>query len=82
MESYNNKRKSNVKAYKIGTDYIIVEFIGGAETFYKYTYRSCGEHEVELLKSLAEAGEGLNDELSRNGHPDYEKKGKTLSEVM
>lgn len=82
MKPYNSKRKSNVKSYKIGTDYIIVEFMGGADTFYKYTYRSCGEHEVELLKRLAEAGEGLNAELSRNGHPDYEKKGKTLDDVL
>ena len=82
MEPYNSKRKSNVKSYKIGTDYIIVEFMGGAETFYKYTYTSCSKAEIELLKKLARAGEGLNAELSRKGRPKHEKKGKSLDEVI
>lgn len=56
--------------------------MGGAETFYKYTYTSCSKAEIELLKKLARAGEGLNAELSRKGRPKHEKKGKSLDEVI
>lgn len=66
MTSYLNKSgNSNVKAYEIGTDYIIVIFNGGAVRNYLYTYNSTGQENVEKMKKMAESGYGLNSFISR-----------------
>ncbi len=63
MEPYRNiAGSSGVKAYEIGDDYVTVEFSDGA--VYRYTYASAGEENVERMKGLAQAGQGLNTFLS------------------
>jgi len=62
MERYRN-RDSGVKAYQIGTDYILVKF----DSFktYKYSYKSAGQSKVEKMKILAIRGRGLNSFINR-----------------
>ncbi len=67
MQTYANlSGESNVIAFENGSDYIIVQFANGKETFYKYTYASAGGNAVETMKSLALAGRGLNSYISTN----------------
>ncbi len=49
---------SGVIGYEYGNDYIRVEFSTGA--IYLYTYQSAGTSNIERMKSLADAGDGLN----------------------
>ncbi len=73
MEPYRNiQGNSGVRAYEIGADYITIEFSDGA--VYRYTYASAGEENVERMKGLAEAGQGLNTFLSTNVMKLYERK--------
>ncbi len=59
MERYRNKTgNSGVVAYEIGRDRIKVQFVDG--NVYTYTYRSAGRDNVERMKSLARAGQGLS----------------------
>lgn len=67
MENYADRdNNSGVKTYEIGNDYIIVEFKAGRNRFYKYTYNSAGSSNVEEMKKLAEAGDGLNRFIAKN----------------
>ena len=64
FRAYLNKGKwkgkpSNVKEYRLGTDYIDVRF-WGSEIIYRYSYIKTGKLYVEEMKRLAIAGEGLN----------------------
>lgn len=62
MELYRDwDNDSGIRAFEIGTDYIIVEFKTGRNRFYKYTYSSSGTNDVERMKQLASAGDGLNE---------------------
>lgn len=54
---------SGVYGYEIGTDYIKVQFKDGS--IYTYTYLSAGQDKVEIMKALAEAGDGLNSFINR-----------------
>ncbi len=64
MERYKNLGgNSGVLAYEIGPDYIKVEFTGGS--LYLYNYGSAGSQNVERMKELAIAGEGLNSFINR-----------------
>ncbi len=75
MEPYRNiQGNSGVRAYEIGDDYITIEFSDGA--VYRYTYASAGEENVDRMKGLAEAGQGLNTFLSTNVMKLYERKEK------
>lgn len=69
MERYRN-RDSGVKAYKIGTDYILVKF----DSFktYKYSYKSAGQSKVEKMKILAIRGRGLNSFINRYAKYSYD----------
>ncbi len=49
---------SGVRAYEYGKDYIKVQFSSGK--IYIYTYQSAGAPNIELMKKLADAGDGLN----------------------
>ena len=49
---------SGVSSYEIGIDFIRVMFSTGA--IYLYTYASAGAQNIEQMKNLADAGEGLN----------------------
>ncbi len=75
MEPYRNiTGNSGVRAYEIGGDYITIEFSDGA--VYRYTNASAGQENVERMKGLAEAGQGLNTFLSTNVLKLYERKEK------
>ena len=73
MERYKNLGgNSGVLAYEIGDDSITVQFSTGA--VYLYTYRSAGSANIEKMKSLAVAGEGLNSYINIHVRDDYESK--------
>lgn len=64
MEHYRNfSGKSGVIAYEIGGDFIKVQFKDGH--VYLYNYASTGGQNVEMMKSLAIAGSGLNSFIGR-----------------
>ncbi len=73
MEKYGNRNgNSSVLSYEIGTDYIRVGFSSGC--IYEYTYSSAGTGEVELMKSYAMNGKGLNNFIKKYGQDNYSKK--------
>lgn len=84
METYsNNSGRSNVLRYLIASDYIVIQFSGGRDTFYKYTYASAGVSAIETMKQLAEQGSGLNSYVSSKAtSPSYERKGASLEAVL
>jgi hypothetical protein len=49
---------SGVSAYEYGSDFISVQFSTGAT--YLYNYLSAGISNIEQMKKLADAGDGLN----------------------
>jgi hypothetical protein len=64
MQTYANRGgDSNVEAFEIGADYIIVRFKDGSE--YVYTYESAGKDLIEKMKELALDGHGLNSYIGR-----------------
>ena len=71
MTPYSSKsnKSSGVKAYRIGKDYIVVEFEGGR--LYTYSNRSAGMKVVEQMKELALASKGLSTYISQH-QPGYE----------
>jgi hypothetical protein len=74
MQPYRNlSGQSNVKAYQLGGDFIIVEFMSGRETIYEYTYVSAGMQAIETMKNLAIRGSGLNSYISTH-KPGYASK--------
>ena len=59
MERYRNLGgNSGVVAYEIGDDFVTVVFRDGSR--YLYTYKSAGRNNIERMKTLAMAGQGLN----------------------
>ncbi len=73
MERYKNlKGDSGIDSYKIGPDSITVYFSDGA--VYRYTYQSTGKANVEQMKKLATAGEGLNGFINTVVKNDYSRK--------
>ncbi len=65
---------SGVTAYEIGPDYITVQFSDGGT--YRYTYASAGTENVERMKGLATAGQGLGTFLNTTVSKLYERKEK------
>jgi hypothetical protein len=63
---------SGVAAYEIGRDSLVVQFQTGAT--YAYTYASTGRKNIEHMKRLALAGEGLSTFISRHVGGHYAKK--------
>lgn len=63
---------SGVNAYEYGNDYIRVQFSTG--TTYTYTYKSAGNSNVEQMKRLADAGDGLNAFINTYVKKSYESK--------
>lgn len=64
MELYKNLGgNSNVIAYEIGYDSIIVQFGNGA--VYLYNNQCTGKDNIEHMKELAKAGKGLNSFIGR-----------------
>ena len=54
---------SNAVGYEIGVDWIRVLF--GDGSIYRYTYQSAGASNIEHMKQLAAAGQGLNSFIMR-----------------
>lgn len=63
---------SGVTAYDLGIDSISVYFSDGSA--YLYNYMSTGTRDVEHMKSLAAAGQGLNSFISRVVRKRYARK--------
>lgn len=82
MQQYaNNSGKSNVVAYYIGSDFIVVQFPHNA--YYKYTYSSAGQSAVELMKQFAQNGSRLGTYISTEAtQPDYAATGASLESVL
>lgn len=78
MINYKNlSGQSNVSRYRIGQDFIIVEFKtsgkDGSNT-YRYSYASAGQINVEEMKKLAVKGIGLNSFINTIVRKNYETK--------
>jgi hypothetical protein len=59
MRNYKDIDKdSGVAAYEYGDNWIRVQFKTG--NIYEYTYSSAGQENIENMKRLADAGDGLN----------------------
>lgn len=73
MERYRDiDGDSGIAGYENGPDYIRVKFSDGS--VYLYTYASAGSDNIEDMKRLAVAGDGLNAFINKNVRKRYEKK--------
>ena len=73
MERYRNiDGDSGVAEFENGPDFIRVKFNDGS--VYLYTYASAGAQNIEQMKKLAVAGDGLNAFINRNVRKSYERK--------
>ena len=78
MKSYKNLNgNSNVKAYMDGNQFIIIQFMSGENTYYKYTDYSAGASAIVHMSLLAKQGYGLNSYVNTN-KPPYVAKGSNL----
>ena len=68
----NSKDNSGVIAYEIGDDSIIAQFQDGSA--YLYNYKSSGKANIEKMKALALAGEGLTTFINQVVRDRYSKK--------
>ncbi len=70
MKKYGNGRgNSQILSYAITDNSISILLRGGVE--YTYTYTSAGAEHVERMKSLAQAGYGLDEYIQRNVRSKY-----------
>ncbi|MFI5161218.1 MAG: hypothetical protein ACHQHN_08065 [Sphingobacteriales bacterium] len=73
MESYaDNNGDSGISGYEIGGNYIRVQF--KPEVIYEYTYASAGPGNIEMMKSLARSGDGLNSFINTNVKKAYSRR--------
>jgi hypothetical protein len=73
MQPYGNRNgESGVRYYELGEQSSTVTFSGGDT--YRYTYRSAGRQNVETMKKLAQAGQGLSTFISREVKQKFERK--------
>lgn len=73
MKQYMNRDEdSGVVGFETGTDFIRVQFKD--RSVYLYTYASAGNYNIEQMKSLAEAGEGLNSFIMTHVRKKYARK--------
>lgn len=73
MERYRDiDGDSGVAGYETGPDFIRVQFTTGA--VYLYTYASAGAQNIEQMKRLAVAGDGLNSFINRHVRKLYARK--------
>lgn len=63
---------SGIIGYQAEDDAIIVYFKDGAS--YRYSYASAGQSNIEMMKKLATAGNGLNAFINRNCRRRYERR--------
>ena len=64
-------KRSSVKGYEYGVDYISIWFANGS--VYTYTLESCGEGHLSTMKRLADAQSGLNTYLTKFKPPHASK---------
>lgn len=69
MKPYANAQHSGAQFYETGPDFIIVRFTDGSE--YLYNYDMPGRLDVENMKRLAKAGEGLATYISQHVQERY-----------
>ncbi len=82
METYRNLGgNSNVQAYLNSGDSIIVQFMSGTDTYYRYTDSSADSTTIAQMRDLAVQGQGLNSYISIN-KPPYASKGTSLASVQ
>lgn len=73
MLLYNNRGgDSGVHSYGYGDELIQVQFSDGS--IYEYTYQSAGIQNIETMKQLADAGEGLNSFINKKVRKKYQRK--------
>ena len=73
MKAYSNiDGDSGVKSYEYGEEYIRVEFSTGA--IYLYTNEITGTKNIQMMKKLADSGEGLNAFINTTVRKSYAKK--------
>jgi hypothetical protein len=73
MERYRDiEGDSGVLAYEPSRDFIRDQFKDNS--VYLYTYASAGSHNIERMKSLAAAGDGLNAFINTNVKKAYARK--------
>ena len=73
MERYRDiNGDSGILAYETGPDFIRVQFKDNS--VYLYTNASAGSHNIERMKSLAAAGDGLNAFINTNVKKAYARK--------
>lgn len=60
-------KRTGVRGYDYGDDYITIYFTSGS--VYTYTLESCGEYHLSNMKRLADAQSGLNTYVTRNKPP-------------
>ncbi len=65
---------SGVYSYEIGDSWIRIKFSDGS--VYLYTSSKPGVSEVNKMKQLAEAGQGLNEYINRYIRKNFERKEK------
>lgn len=70
MERYKNLGgNSGVAAYGLGSDSVTVQFNDDAT--YLYNYVSVGRGNIETMKTLAKAGQGLNGFIMKHVRKSY-----------
>ena len=72
LRPYRSRGNSGINRYAIGSDYIVVEF--KSEEAYLYNDSAPGRSQVETMKRLAEAGQGLATFISRKVGASYAEK--------
>jgi hypothetical protein len=73
MKPYQNlSGESGIALYEAGEDWIAVLFTDGSE--YMYTYGTAGQRQVERMKVLAEAGQGLNTYINEHVREHFARK--------
>jgi hypothetical protein len=73
MEPYRNiGGDSGVTGYETGADFIRIQFSGGS--IYLYTYASAGAYNIERMKTLALAGDGLTTFINATVRGSYARK--------
>jgi hypothetical protein len=64
MQRYRNfSGTSGVKAFEIGEDFIVLQYVSGP--LYRYSYETVGRENVEEMKRLARKGSHLNAFINR-----------------
>jgi WYL domain-containing protein len=69
LQPYQSKRPSGIRCFKIGDNYILVEFTDGKK--YLYNYEKPGKKHVEKMKALALKGEGLSTYINKYVRDSY-----------